>query len=79
MCFVHETSMSWLVLGTDVYTSYTSVKYVVSFFLKKPLRIGQGAPAIHLRRRDLTRFIGNLGQKKLTAAQFIRRKTGKET
>jgi hypothetical protein len=52
---------------------------MLSVFFKKPLRIGQGAPAIHLRRRDLTRFIGNLGQKILTAAQFIRRKTGKET
>jgi hypothetical protein len=71
--------MSWLVLGINVYKSYSSVKYVVSFFLKKPLRRGQGVPAVHLRRRDLTQFIGNLSPKKLTAAQFIRRKTGKET
>jgi hypothetical protein len=41
------------------------------FFLKKPLQRGQGAPTLHLRRKELTQFIGKLGKKNLTTARFI--------
>jgi len=52
-------------IASHIVTYSMAISFGGLFFFEEPLQRGQGAPTIHLRRKELTRFTGKLGPKTL--------------